>query len=116
MLLALLDEKKIPSVDSIVDINRHSDVIKWFRVTAFVWKFIRNITKSLRGDKTASYICITANEFKLSREIWIKANQLHLKSNEYNNEVKQLNISEDESGIIRMRGRLNNARQKPRSF
>ena len=108
MLVAEVSE--VPSIDRVIDVKRYNDVIKLFRVTAIVMRFINNINRSLHGNKVVYGKPITANELQISRAMWIKANQLKLKDTcEFNNVIKQLNIFEDEKGILRVKGRLNNA-------
>ena len=94
------------SLSSIIDPNKYSSYAKLIRVTAWVYRFCKNIKSKLY---TKSHL--TPTEINHAEESWIKINQSNhdQASKQYRQLSAQLNVYTDERGILRCRGRLQNA-------
>ena len=89
------------SAAAIIDCNKYSSLQRLLRVTAYVKRFIHNISRKERITGPLS-----TNEIQEAEILWIKEMQGHLQVDELE---KQLGLFKDEKGIIRCRGRLGNS-------
>ena len=72
------------TVDNTIDIKSYSDLIKLFRVTALVTRFVKNVFRKIKGDNLNSNSYIDVKEIYEAKVHWIKAYQLRLlKSDSY---------------------------------
>ncbi|XP_064621909.1 uncharacterized protein LOC135484415 [Lineus longissimus] len=114
-----------PGIAKVIDVTRFSSYRKLLRITALVQKIAKVwITKDKTNLKTL--IQATAQETSAAETLWIKAIQTDCYHNEIEilkgktatgplagrskTLVNQLRLYLDESGLIRLDGRLNNAR------
>ena len=68
----------------IIDIKDYSNVIKLFRVTALVIRFVKNLFRKIKGDNLNFYSYVDAKEIWEAKVHWVKTNQLCLlKSDNY---------------------------------
>jgi hypothetical protein len=78
-------------------------------VTAYVIRFLTN-QKAKKSGNLAIVGELTRNEVQNSETVWLKNVQAGMKMEEKFNQVKlSLNVVEDDHGILRCRGRLENA-------
>ena len=104
------------SLPKMIDIKRYSSLGKLLRVTAYVLRFINKLKKE-KTITNSDYI--TVHELKMAENIWIKQIQTDVYSNEMmeiekkckkqNSLVTQLKLFKDDAGVIRCKGRLENA-------
>ena len=75
--------------DDVVDINKFTDLLKLFRVTSMVLRFVKNLKRSVNKEKLHLVKYITVGEINEAKLLWIKANQHVLKkSSNYECEIK----------------------------
>ena len=98
-------QTEINLIENVIDINRYSNLLKLYRVTAYVKRFINNVKgKSINMNKYLS-----AKEIKDAENLWVKANQRVLINDSNYEQLKlQLNCSNDPDGIVRTYGRMKN--------
>ena len=103
-----------------IDCDRYSTVTKVVRVTAYVLRFIKMIRKSVgvnqvKTDRNSKYL--TNNELTEAENLWLLYIQRKhfpevftaITSNKTNNLQRQLGIYLDNNGILRCKGRIENA-------
>ena len=74
-------------------------------------RFINNLRCAKNNKELVLSKYITLAEFNEAKRIWLEANQRMLRrSSNFANLWNQLNLFEDEHGIIRSKGRINNAK------
>ena len=78
-------------------------------MTAWVFRFINNLKAKVKNEKLNLSPVITADEMRQSELQWIRANQHCITSEKLKIFEKNLNLFRDEDGIIRCKGRLENA-------
>ena len=94
-----------------IDIERFSTLTKLFRVTATALRFIQKLkSNNVKG-------CLTNDEIERAEEMWILHTQQKcfkdvyhdMSENKSNNLQRQLGIYVDNKGLLRCKGRLENA-------
>ncbi len=100
------------NLDEFIDCTRFSSKTKLLRVTAYAMRFI-NIVK--RIERTSGEL--TADELRNAEKLWVRSVQYSCFQEEHDHLsglntrepqlVKQLGLFEDEEGIIRCQGRIN---------
>ena len=99
------------SITKIIDVNKFNDVLKLFRVTAFVLRFINNVKKKKIKKKIILKSHVTTIEMSEAKLLWLRDNQSQLKQSKNYLEIKNmLNLQEDEDMLIRSYSRLKNAK------
>ena len=99
----------INTMDNIIDIKAYSDIMKLFRVTTLVIRFVKNVFRKIKGDNLNLNSYIDAKEICETKVHWVKANQLRLlKSENYKHLSKNLSLIFDKESIIRCYSRLEN--------
>ena len=99
----------INTLDNIIGIKGYSDVVKLFRVTALVIRFVKNLFRKVKGDNLNLNSYVDAKEICKAKDHWVKANQVRLlKSDNYEHLKKNLSLKFDKENIIRCYGRLEN--------
>ena len=95
-------------VSNVIDIERFSNSMRLFKVTAYVRRFIHNAKMSFaRGERITGRL--SRQELANAELDWVKSAQERLKQNEQLHRLtKQLNVVE-EVGVLRCRGRLCNS-------
>ena len=78
---------------NIIDIKGYSDVMKLFRVTTLVIRFVKNLSRRIKGDNLNLNSYVDAKEICKANVHWVKANQLYLlKSDNYEHLSKNLSL------------------------
>ena len=99
------------SIAKIIDVNKFNDVLKLFRVTAFVLRFINNVKKKKIKKKIILKSHVTTIEMSEAKLLWLRDNQSQLKQSKNYLEIKNtLNLHEDDNTLIRSYSRLKNAK------
>ena len=94
------------SLGKLINVKKYSDMMKLFRITAYVIRFINNI-KSIFQEKDCQDSHLTGSEIRDAHNWWIEVNQSHLRRNlEYTGVETQLNCKVDGDGIICSYGRM----------
>ena len=107
VLIAIEDSQ--PDISTIIDPKRYNSAHRLFRMTSIVLKFIH-----ILRDRVAKASSLTdtpdANYFEQARICWILHYQAELRKNEkYALWKQQLDLFEDDFGILRCGGRLSNS-------
>ena len=97
----LLTCENVNSIQNIIDIEKFSSYKKLLRLTSWVFRFVRNITK--KKDKNL-LPCISADEFEEAKSLWLRVNQL------------DLCLHLDDNGLYRSTGRLSQEKPLPCSI
>lgn len=108
---ALVNSNENTSIDNVIDISKYGDVLRLFRVTACVLRFVNNLKNKIKKiDPTISkYPSVV--EMREAHNLWIRSNQSILcKQPGYEQLRIQLNCVVGEDGIIRSHGRMKNAK------
>ena len=104
MFLSLI--KLLPSI---IDVNKYSSVRKLLIVSAWIFRFLKNIRINFNDRHLDKYI--SSDERSMALNFWIKINQNILVNSDNYEDVKcSLNLIEDEKGIIRAYGRIQQAK------
>ena len=99
------------SIAKIIDVNKFNDVLKLFRVTAFVLRFIKNVKKKIKKKEIILKSHVTTIEMSEAKLLWLRDNQSQLKQSKNYLEIKNtLNLHEDDNTLIRSYSRLKNAK------
>ena len=97
------------SIAKIIDVNKFN-VLKLFRVTAFVLRFINNVKKKIKKKEIALKSHVTTIEMSEAKLLWLQDNQSQLKQSKSYLEIKNtLNLHEDDM-LIRSYNRLKNVK------
>ena len=65
------------TLDNVINVKRYNDVLKLFRIMAYVTRFFNN-TRRDRNAASVKLKYVTSKEMVLSMELWIKANQKYI--------------------------------------
>ena len=96
---------KPQGIGSIIELNKHSNLLKLLRVTALVVRFTRNVRAKQRGE-SRTIGAFGRNELLEAEALWIKFAQNDLRQQDnYRQVVNQLRLIE-KNGILRCQGRL----------
>ena len=102
---------EISYIGDIIDITRFNDLMKLFRITAYVLRFCYNMKSKLNRNSLRNTRYLVSSEINEARRTWVIDNQKDFNLND--SSMKQLkvnlNLKYDESGIIRSYSRLKNA-------
>ena len=97
------------TIDNVINVKRYNDVLKLFRVTAYVTRFFNNMRRD-RNAASVKLMYVTSKEMVHSKELWIKSNQKYIEMDkDYKLLELQLNLKKDEFGIIRTLSRMKHA-------
>ena len=120
---AVVSEVNSCLIGAIVDVNRYSDYMKLLRVTGFVLRFIENLKRSINkrygmlkyqvvnNEQLVLSRHSTLHETNDSRRLWLLDNQAAIKKDRnFYNLVRNLNLVEDDVGLLRSFSRLKNAK------
>ena len=98
------------SIGLIMDIDDYGNLLKLFRITAYVKRFINNL-KASRDNKP---LCLTkyvnSLEMKEARILWIKQNQKSFSDKRLKELCVDLNVRCDDVGVLRSYSRLKHAK------
>ena len=98
------------SIANTISIENYSNIRKLYRVTAWVKRFINNVRSSLSRCVVNASQVLSCEEMSKAENAWIMENQRHLnKSSRYHQLESELNVFNDDCGIIRCKGRLSQA-------
>ena len=100
-------EKKKCSIASIIDVNAYSSCTKLFRVTAYVYRFARNLKLKVKEVKNLALGNLKATEVEEAENSWVKEAQSGLTDQKNFKQIERdLGLYSDEDGVIRCRGRI----------
>ena len=104
--LSLIAATKEICLSEAICIENYSNFLKLIRIMAYVLRFI----SKLKGIKVSTSIQCTGEELREAKFLLIKENQRLFKLDRNFKELSmQLNIREDDKGILRVNSRLNNS-------
>ena len=96
--------------EEIIDVHKYNDLLKLFRITAYVLRFVNNMKRKQGKKKLIINKYLSTEELVDTKRYWIKKNQEVLKNQKNFVDVeKVLNVKEDENGLLRSYSRLKNA-------
>ena len=96
-------------LDSIISLERFSSLPRLIRVTAYVLRFVSNLKRKKANNELTDGE-IKQEEVQRAKELWYKEVQRSVFEDEKFDQVKcSLSLFMDEKGILRCRGRLENA-------
>ena len=103
--------KEVFSIGNIVNIEHFSDLIKLFRLSAWVLCFVTNLKKKHSGRKLNLNKFISTLEIRFVKLLWIQENQAKLKNlDNFNNLKTSLRLQKDSNDIYRSSSRISNAK------
>ena len=101
VIYSKVEHLSINTMDNIIDIKDYSDVIKLFRVTALVIRFVKNLFRKIEGDYLHLNSYVDAKKICKAKVQWVKGNQFSLlKSENYEHFSKNLSLKFDHSSIL----------------
>ena len=59
-------------------LDKYNDVLKLFRITSYVLRFINNLKKKMNTKEGQNSMYPTVEEMREAHTLWIKVNQIHL--------------------------------------
>ena len=97
------------SLSNVLPCESYSDIDKLLRITAYVLRFCNNLKRRVTKEGT-SQGALKAEEIKSAKTVWIKHVQKTTPfSRSFDKTKGSLSVFEDDDGIMRCRGRLQNA-------
>ena len=98
-------------IGNIINIEHFSDLIKLFRLSAWVLRFVTNLKKKHSGRKFNLNRFITTSEIRFVKLLWIQENQAKLEiSDGFNNLKNSLRLQKDSNDIYRSSSHISNAK------
>ena len=91
-------------ISKVIDCNRFSSYTRLLRVTAIVFRFIKNCR-----ERVKNFNALTAQDLERAETCWIKDVQSTITEEKLGDLKKHLGNTKDKKGIIRCYGRLNNS-------
>ena len=98
------------SIGNIINIQRYNDLLKLFRITAYVLRFTRNLKAKVNKESLCLNKYVISSELRDAKLRWVKDNQIGLNTEVYDDLKLNLNLKTDESGVVRSYSRLKNAK------
>ena len=80
--------KEIFGTGNIINIEHFSDLIKLFRLSAWVLRFVTNLKKKHSGRKLKLNKFISTSEIRFAKLLWIQENQAKLENSDNINNLK----------------------------
>ena len=120
LLVNCQEHTRMVDFTAIIDTKKFSSLTQLLRISAYVLRFIRNLRAKLSGNANQVVQELSATEVKQAEWYWIKT----IQANSFENEikfltkksqlsppprVKQFGLYLDDVGLLRCKGRLNNA-------
>ena len=100
---------KKPQLAVLINVSKYSSVLRLVRVTAYVLRFVNNLKCRLARREPQSSD-LTVDEINSAERLWIREVQREIEQKPtFQQAEKSLNLFKDENGILRCRGRLDNA-------
>ncbi len=108
---------KPSSLNKIMDCRRFSSLRKLVRVTAYVFRFYRNLQCRVRKNDMQETGCLTTTEIDHARNSWLRTVQSSAFAKEFeavergcaSNYTRQFNLYLDDQGLLRCKGRIENS-------
>ena len=92
--------KEVFSIGNYINIEHFSDLIKSFRLSAWVLRFVINLKKNYSGRKLNLNRFISTSEIRFVKLLWIQENQAKLEnSDNFNNLKNSLRLQKDSNDI-----------------
>ncbi|XP_065671673.1 uncharacterized protein LOC136089549 [Hydra vulgaris] len=99
-----------PGLSSVIDAGRFSSFEKLIITTAYVFRFINNLVKTMKKLPLNKQVILTTDEYKYALNKWIKDEQRILRNDRRFDKVRSsLKLFDDEDKLLRLRGRFENA-------
>ena len=98
-------EQPRPSVDAEIPCQNYSSLTRLLRVTALVQRFVKLVKGPPKDQKLQPELSL--EEFAAAETLWHRDIQTSVKDLEKSN--KQLGVYEDENGVLRCKGRIQNS-------
>ena len=103
--------KEVFSIGDFINIEHFSDLIKSFRLSAWVLRFVINLKKNYSGRKLNLNRFISTSEIRFVKLLRIQENQAKLEnSDNFNNLKNSLRLQKDSNDIYRSSSRISNAK------
>ena len=94
-----------PSVNTVIPCQNYSSLTRLLRITALVQRFVKLLKEPPKDPKLQSEL--SAEEIKSAETLWHRDIQASIKDLRKSN--KQLGVYEDENGVLRCKGRIQNS-------
>ncbi|XP_065658842.1 uncharacterized protein LOC136083375 [Hydra vulgaris] len=99
-----------PGLSSVIDAGRFSSFEKLTITTAYVFRFINNLVKTIKKLPLNKQVFLTTDEYKYALNEWIKDEQRILQNDRRFNKLRSsLKLFDDEDKLLRLRGRFENS-------
>ena len=103
----LVSDKKLYSIDEVIDCEHFSDLHKLFRITAYVKRFIINLRSRICKNEIVLNESLTVAEVEMVKTLWIKhVQQLIFQDAKFKQMQISLGVYKDDSGVLRCSGRI----------
>ena len=104
-----VDTQSNCDIHALLDVSRHSNIQKLLRIIGFVLRFVNNLRAKIAGKELMKGELIT-DETNAALIVLIKSEQSVLKSSaNFKDLKKNLEVFGDEKGVLRCKGRIENA-------
>ena len=97
------------TVASVINTDRYNSLLKLFRITAWIFRFVKNLKNKVASQQLSRKPFITSAELRASGIIWLKENQKKFDKKRLKILTKDLNVIYDDDNLIWCKGRLKNA-------
>ncbi|PFX12550.1 hypothetical protein AWC38_SpisGene23473 [Stylophora pistillata] len=99
-----------PSIISLIDPDRFSNLHRPLRVTGYVLRFVKNFKERLKGGEQVFESDISATDMKEAEQCWILDVQKTLRLNKkFKSWSREFDLFTDPDGLVSCRGRLSHA-------
>ena len=93
--------------EEIINVHKYNDLLKLFRITAYVLRFVNNMKRKQGKKKLIINKYLSTEELVDAKRYWIKKNQEVLKNQKNFVDVeKVLNVKKHENGLLRSSRRM----------
>ncbi|XP_065664738.1 uncharacterized protein LOC136086370 [Hydra vulgaris] len=99
-----------PGLSSVIDAGRFSSFEKLIITTAYVFRFINNLVKTMKKLPLNKQVLLTSDEYKYALNEWIKDEQRILRNDRRFDKLRSsLKLFDNEDKLLRLRGRFEKA-------
>ena len=103
--------KEAFGIGNIINIKHFSDLIKLFRSSAWLLRFVTNLKKKHSSQKLNLNRFISTSEIRFMKLLWIQEDQAKLEnSDNFNNLKNSLRLQKDSNDIYGSSSRISNAK------
>ncbi|XP_065054025.1 uncharacterized protein LOC135682870 [Rhopilema esculentum] len=109
-LLVYTKSKPSLKLQDLIQCERYSSLQRLLRVTAYILRFIKNLKSKLNQDSIETKQMLSLDEIEKARELWINEVQSYIpQETDFEKSSNLLGLFYDDKGIIRCKGRIENA-------